>query len=78
MVTQQTRKIPNWKCPGPDGVQGYWLKNLSELHKRITDQRNELLSGKTEIPNWMNTGRTILCQKDPGRGNAVDNYRPIT
>ena len=30
------------------------------------------------IPNWMNTGRTILCQKDPGRENAVDNYRPIT
>ena len=26
----------------------------------------------------MNTDRTILCQKDPGKGNAVDNYRPIT
>ena len=78
MVAQQTRKIPSWKCPGPDGVQGYWLKNFTELHKRIADQLNELLHGKTEIPNWMNTGRTILCQKDPGRGNAVDNYRPIT
>ena len=78
MVTQQTRKIPNWKCPGPDGVQGYWLKNLTELHKRIADQLNELLNDKNEIPNWMNTGRTILCQKDPGKGNAVDNYRPIT
>ena len=78
VVAQQTRKIPIWKCPGPDCVQGYWLKNFTELHKRIADQLNKLLHGKTEIPNWMNTGRTILCQKDPGRGNAVDNYRPIT
>ena len=61
-----------------DGVQGYWLKNLTELRKRIEDQLSELLNGKTEIPNWMNTDRTILCQKYPGRGNAVDTYRPIT
>ena len=26
----------------------------------------------------MTTGKTILCQKDPGKGNAVDNYRPIS
>ena len=52
--------------------------DLTELQKRIADQLNEVLNGKNEIPNWMNTGRTILCQKDPGKGNAVDNYRPIT
>ena len=51
MVTQQTRKIPNWECPGPDGAQGYWLKNLTKLYKRIADQLNELLNGKNEIPN---------------------------
>ena len=22
-ITQQTRWVPNWKCTGPDGVQGY-------------------------------------------------------
>ena len=22
------RKIPNWKAPGPDLVQGFWLKNF--------------------------------------------------
>ena len=32
MITRQIRKIPKWKCPGPDGVQGYWLKNFTELH----------------------------------------------
>ena len=23
MITHQTRKIPNWKCPRLDGVKGY-------------------------------------------------------
>ena len=26
----------------------------------------------------MTTGKTVLCQKDPSKGNAVDNYRPIS
>ena len=34
---------PNWKSPGPDLVQGYWLKNFSSLHDRIPLQLNEFL-----------------------------------
>ena len=26
----------------------------------------------------MTTGKTVFCQKDPAKGNAVDNYRPIS
>ena len=22
------KRMPNWKAPGPDGVQGFWLKIL--------------------------------------------------
>ena len=32
-VTKQCSKMPNWKAPGKDGVQGYWIKNLSNLHE---------------------------------------------
>ena len=39
---------------------------------------NEIINGRALIPLWMTTGRTVLCQKDPQKGNAVDNYRPIT
>ena len=28
MVKMQCRKMPYWKAPGKDRVQGYWLKNL--------------------------------------------------
>ena len=29
-----------------------------------------------DIPKWMTTRKTILCQEDPGKGNAVDYDRP--
>ena len=77
-LTERAKKIPNWKAPGPDGVQGYWVKKLTPLHERIAAQMNEIINGGALIPLWMTTGRTVLCQKDPQKGNAVDNYRPIT
>ena len=36
-----------------------------------------MINNKVQIPEWMTSGRTVLCQKDPKKGNAVDNYRPI-
>ena len=78
MVTQQTRKAPNCKCPVPGGVQGYWLKIFPALHERIATQMDEMINNGIDIPKWMTTGKTILCQKDPNKGNAVDNYWPIS
>ena len=45
MVKMQCRKMPNWKTPGKDGVEGYWLKNLTSLHPRISVQLNQILGG---------------------------------
>ena len=39
---------------------------------------NNLLNGEEELPEWLAFGRTILCLKDPSKGNAVDNFRPIS
>ena len=38
MIKEQVKKIPNWKSPGPDRVQGYWLKKLTTLHERIANK----------------------------------------
>ena len=73
MITQQTRKIPNWKCPGLNGVQGYWLTNLSALHEGITTQMDDMINNEMDIPKWMTTRKTILCQKDPVKGNTLNN-----
>ena len=37
-VKNQVKKIPNWKSHGPDGVQGYWIKKLTNLHETIARQ----------------------------------------
>ena len=74
MVTARSKKIPSWKAPGPDGVQGYWIKNLTALHKQMAGHMNDLINNRVTIPVWMTTGRILLCQKDQERGSAVDNY----
>ena len=48
------------------------------MHERIATQLNEILEGTKEIPSWMTYGRTVLCQKDPVKGNSAENFRPIT
>ncbi|XP_063611810.1 uncharacterized protein LOC134785404 [Penaeus indicus] len=76
-VKKQSRKLPNWKAPGPDGVQGYWLKHFTALHERIASQLDGMLT-EEEVLQWTTHGRTVLCQKNPQKGTAVDNHRPIT
>ena len=70
--------MPNWKALGKDGVQGYWLKNLTSLHPHIALQLNQILDGERPLRDWMTFGKTVLCQKDLAEGSAVDNYRPIS
>ena len=77
-VRKQAKKMPNWKSPGKDGVQGYWVKNLTNIHERIADQLNKILMGRDTLPKWLTDGQTVLCQKHPRKGNAAENYRPIT
>ena len=50
MIKEQVRKILNWKSPGPDGVQGYWLKKLTALHERIAKQMDNIISNRENIP----------------------------
>ena len=77
-IRKKCRKIPNWKAPGRGNVQGYWIENLSSLHERVSSQINRILMGEDDLPEWMTNGRTVLCQKDPQKGNTADNYQPIT
>ena len=59
-------------------MQLYWLKNLTSLHPHIVLQLNHILDGQRPLPDWMNFGKIVLCQKDPAKGSAVNNYRPIS
>ena len=68
-------KIPNWKTPGPDGVQRFWLKNFKSMHQWLVKHLAERY--KRTTPAWMTKGRTVLIQKDKSKGTIASNYRPI-
>ena len=42
-VKKQCSKMPNWKTPGHDCVQGFWIKRLDKMHERKATQLNEIL-----------------------------------
>ena len=70
-------RMPNWKLPGPDLIQGIWLKNFNSLHEKVRLQLSKCLDCGF-VPSWLTRGRTSLLQKDKSRGNVASNYRPIT
>ena len=76
-ITKQVKGIPNWKSPEPDGVQSHWMKKVTALRERIAKQMDNIISNSEDIPKWMTLSNTVFCQKDPSKGNVVDNYRPI-
>ena len=77
-VASRVKRMANWKAPGLDCVQVYWLKHLSGLHLRLAKQFQDLLDQQQALPQWLVTGRTTLIMKDPNKGPVASNYRPIT
>ena len=72
------KKIANWKTSGLDGIHGFWFKKkFTAIHDRLATEMNKCIQ-KTEILKWMTKGKPSLIQKDPLRGRAPTNYRPIT
>ena len=64
MIKEQVKKIPNWKSPGPDGVQGYWLKKLTALHERIAKQM-DIIINRENIPKWITLGKMVFLSQRP-------------
>lgn len=54
--------MSNWKAPGPDGLQGFWLKYLKFTKVVFAEALNNCLDQK-DIPDWLSKGETILILK---------------
>ena len=70
-------RMPNWKSPGSDLVQGFLLKNCSSLLERVRLQLKECLYSGF-VSSWLTRERTSLLHKDKRKDNVASNYRPIT
>ena len=77
IARKQVRKMPNWNSPGLDSVQGYWIKNLSNLHNSKSLKLNKCLQENNLLKSVV-TGKTLLCIKEIQKRNLVSNFRPIT
>ena len=73
---KQVNRLPNWRAPGPDGINGFWIKNCTALHDKISIHLNDCLE-LGGVPNWMVDGKTTLHMKDKTKGTDVANYRLI-
>lgn len=77
-VRMKIARMSNWKAPGPDQIQIFWLKKLTSIHERMATQMNHVLTHPQEVPNWLVEGKTRLIRKDFAKEPTPDNYRPIT
>ena len=75
-VRAAIKKMARWKAPGFDGVHGFWFGRLTKLHQALAYHLQKCVDSGF-VPTWMTQGKTVLIQKDPSKGTAASNYRPI-
>ena len=66
------KKVPNWKIPGYDDIHGFWFEKFIPIYDRLAIEMNRYLE-ETDIPEWMNKGKTTLIQKDPTQKGITSN-----
>jgi len=76
-ITKVIKQTHNWKAPGQDKLQNFWLKQLSSLHEDLTRTFNEIINEPRSIPMWLTSGTTFLISKGKNTEDPK-NYRPIT
>lgn len=57
MIDKQINKMPNWKVPGPDGVQGYWFNSIKAKRPILAALFTE---ASVNAPKWLTTRKTVL------------------
>lgn len=71
------RRLKNWKCPGIDGVQNFWIKKLHCIHGKMLELINKFIDNGESMPSYLCEGITTLIPKKQNLSNPAD-YRPIT
>ena len=53
-------KAHNWKSPGNDQIQNYWLKAFPATHRHITKNFNAIIEELEKAPDWLTNYRRNL------------------
>jgi len=76
-ITSYLSKVHNWKFPGNDQIQNYWLKAFPATHRHITKNFNAKIKEPEKASDWLTIGIIYSIPKS-GDSKEVRNYRPIT
>ena len=60
--------MPNWKAPGPDFVQCFWLKNFKSIQNELRGNLQKCLQNGNMLM-WMTKGRITLMQNTRKRAS---------
>lgn len=74
-IINGVKNMANCKAAGADLVQDCWFKKLTPINIRWQEYQEDCVC-QGNIPEWIVTGRTVLIQKDPAKGNHANNNRP--
>ena len=67
-LKKQSRRVKTRKAPGPDGLQGYWIRTFTSCHERNATQL-QLCFEMNVTRDWLTTGKTVIIMK--GRGGMM-------
>ena len=70
------KRAANNKAPGRDLIVMYWIKNLTSCHHHLVNIMESLLTGQTQVPQWLSLSKTNLLPKNTDT-HKPENYRPI-
>ena len=45
-------RMSNWKAAGPDHVQGFWFKKVTNLHPKLKQHLQECVNAG-QVPTWL-------------------------
>ena len=75
-LKNKLKEFGNFKSPGIDKLQNFWLKKLNSLHPKYVYALNKIKDGEEPTPEWLTTGQTKLLPKSE-ETHRPNKYRPI-
>ena len=67
----------NWKAPGQDGMNNFWIKQFTVTHSYLTHHFNQFMEDARNNPDFLVRGITYLLLKSQDC-QVPSKYRPIT
>ena len=63
-IQHTIKRFLNWKAAGPDGIQNFWWKRFTSIHRILGSQFNQIINNAEQIPEFLTQGITYLKPKN--------------